>query len=104
MRVTFHKAQGLRNADVVGKSDPYATLALHHRGKTRFRTRIITNDLNPVWEETGFMIVTRDELRNDERLRLRVWDADRWNSDDPLGGVDLPLAPLIAAPGIMARR
>ncbi|KAI9591143.1 hypothetical protein BDF19DRAFT_456109 [Syncephalis fuscata] len=101
--VTFHSAKSLRNADVLGKSDAYATISLHQSGKTRFRTRILNNELNPVWEETGFMLVTRDDLRNQEKIRLQVWDADRWNSDDGLGGIDLPLAPLVAKPGIITK-
>ncbi|RKP08734.1 hypothetical protein THASP1DRAFT_29473 [Thamnocephalis sphaerospora] len=104
LHITFHSAANLRNADVLGKSDAYATISLSQRGKTRFRTRILANNLNPVWEETGFMLVTRDDVRNDERIHLKVWDADRWNSDDALGYVELPLLPLISSPGEIVTR
>lgn len=85
---------------MVGKSDSYATMSLHQNGKTRFRTRILRNELNPVWEETGFMLINQDDLRNQEVIRLQVWDADRWNSDDALGSVEVPLVPLVASPGV----
>ncbi|KAI8057009.1 hypothetical protein BDF22DRAFT_668911 [Syncephalis plumigaleata] len=101
--VTFHSAKGLRNADVLGKSDAYATMSLHQNGKTRFRTRILNNELNPIWEETGFMLVSQDDLRNQEVIRLQVWDADRWNSDDALGSVEVPLSPLVSNPGVMKK-
>ncbi|RKP26030.1 hypothetical protein SYNPS1DRAFT_28259 [Syncephalis pseudoplumigaleata] len=127
VRVTFHSARALRNADVLGKpssalprlasssatdaalcttgkSDAYATMSLFHNGKTRFRTRILRNELNPVWEETGFMLITEDDVRNQEKIRLQVWDADRWNSDDVLGSVEVPLTVLVASPGSLIKR
>jgi Ca2+-dependent lipid-binding protein len=50
------------------------------------------------------MLVTQDDVRSGENIRLQVWDADRWNSDDGLGYVELPLAPLIESPGEMVTR
>ncbi len=35
-------------------------------GKPMYSTRIILEDLNPVWEETCVMLVTMDEIKADE--------------------------------------
>ena len=47
--VVLRRANGLHNTDVGGKSDPYAIL---HVGHHQHRSKTISNDLNPVWNET----------------------------------------------------
>ena len=40
-------AKGLRNADIIGKSDPFCTVTLN--GNKVGKTKVINNNLNPVW-------------------------------------------------------
>ena len=47
--ITLRAADGLRNADLTGKSDPYVKFSL---GRHHWRSSTIYSDLNPVWNET----------------------------------------------------
>ncbi len=60
--ITIHYAEGLSAEDSNGKSDPYIVLAYEKFGKPLYSTRIILEDLNPVWEETTALILTQDEV------------------------------------------
>ena len=51
---------------------------------------------HPIWQESGFILVTPEEVRNKECLRLTVLDADRLTIDDPMGKIEIPLDHLIA--------
>jgi len=87
-------AEDLSAQDRNGRSDPYIVLAyakvrtptdaypmlltiIFKFGKPLYSTRIITGDLNPVFEETAFMLVTQDEVKADENLAAMLWDSDR---------------------------
>lgn len=91
-------AEDLSPQDRNGRSDPYIVLAyakvrtptdaertlltiILKFGKPLYSTRIITGDLNPVFEETAFMLVTQDEVKADENLAAMLWDSDRWTAE-----------------------
>lgn len=54
--IRIHRAVGLSKQDARGSkgggSDPYITLTFSKYGKPMYCTRVITDDLNPIWEET----------------------------------------------------
>jgi Ca2+-dependent lipid-binding protein len=50
--VKIHRAVGLSAQDRNGGSDCYITLAYSKYGKPMYSTRVIINDLNPIWEES----------------------------------------------------
>lgn len=56
MWIRIHRAVGLSKQDKTGSkhggSDPYITLTFSKYGKPMYCTRVITDDLNPIWEET----------------------------------------------------
>lgn len=56
MWIRIHRAVGLSKQDKRGSkwggSDPYITLTFSKYGKPMYCTRVITDDLNPIWEET----------------------------------------------------
>ena len=56
MWIRIHRAVGLSKQDRRGSkgggSDPYITLSFSKYSKPMYCTRVITDDLNPIWEET----------------------------------------------------
>lgn len=56
--ITIHHCEGLSAQDKNGKSDPYVVLAYAKFGKPLYSTRIITEDLNPCFEETSVLMVS----------------------------------------------
>lgn len=54
--IRIHRAKGLikqdRHGRKHGESDPYITLTFSKYGKPMYCTRVITDDLNPIWEES----------------------------------------------------
>ena len=54
-------------------------------GKPEYSTRIILQDLNPVFEETFPILLTSEEIKNEESLLLMLWDKDKYTGDDLIG-------------------
>jgi Ca2+-dependent lipid-binding protein len=73
--VTIHHAMGLSAQDASGSSDPYIVLAYAKFGKPIYSTRIIGKELNPVFEETAFMLLSLDEVEAKEKLSVMLWDS-----------------------------
>lgn len=67
-----------------GSSDPYIVLAYSKFGKPLYSTRIISKDLNPVFEETCALLVTADEIKAEESLSVMLWDSDGSSCPLPL--------------------
>lgn len=74
--ITIHHCENLSAQDNNGKSDPYIVLAYAKFGKPLYSTRIIASDLNPVFEETAFLMLTMDEIKAKEDLSAMLWDND----------------------------
>jgi Ca2+-dependent lipid-binding protein len=74
-----------------GSSDGYVTVGWAKFGKAVWSTRVIQADMQPVWEETAYVIVTPQELNVHERLRVQLWDSDRMSADDDLGRIEVDL-------------
>ena len=57
--------------------------------KPQYSTRVITNDLNPVFEECTALLVDANAPKVREKVSLQVWDSDRFTVDDMVGHVDI---------------
>ena len=72
----------------VFSSDPYCVLIYrdpYQRAAQKRQTRVVRNNLNPVWSEThAFRDVTPEG-----RLTIEVMDEDKFNDDDPMGQVTI---------------
>ncbi|KAH6656410.1 hypothetical protein BKA67DRAFT_654749 [Truncatella angustata] len=103
--IRIHKAVGLSKQDRRGSegggSDPYITVSFSKFGKPMYCTRVIQDDLNPVFEETCALMVTADLIKADEQLSMELWDSDRSSADDVVGKVELSMQKLIQHPGKM---
>ena len=74
-----------------GGSDPYVSVGWAKFGKVVWSTRIMRSEMQPYWDETCFLLVTPEELNIDERLRVQLWDSDRFTADDDLGRIEVSL-------------
>lgn len=103
--IRIHKAIDLSKQDargsVGGGSDPYITISWSKFSKPQFCTRVIQDDLNPVFEESCGLLVTGDLLKADEQLSVELWDSDRSSADDVVGKIELSIQKLIQHPGKM---
>ncbi|KAJ4420727.1 hypothetical protein N0V82_004166 [Gnomoniopsis sp. IMI 355080] len=103
--IRIHKATGLSKQDRRGSdgggSDPYICVAFSKFGKPQYCTRVIQDDLNPVFSECAALLVTPEIIKADEQLSLELWDSDRSSADDVVGKVELSIQKLIQHPGKM---
>ncbi|KAE9600880.1 hypothetical protein Lal_00011299 [Lupinus albus] len=91
LTVTIVKANDLKNMEMIGKSDPYVVVYI--RPLFKFKTKVIDNNLNPVWNETFDLIAEDKETQS---LIFEVFDEDI-GQDKQLGLVKLPLIDLEAS-------
>eukprot|EP00928_Gymnodinium_smaydae_P063457 TRINITY_DN47016_c0_g1_i1.p1 TRINITY_DN47016_c0_g1~~TRINITY_DN47016_c0_g1_i1.p1 ORF type:complete len:644 (+),score=147.86 TRINITY_DN47016_c0_g1_i1:71-2002(+) len=85
LRVAIIRSQALRNADFFGASDPYCILEINGEEHKTFRTKVIDDNLNPIWNESYVFDYTPGT-----DLHFRVFDQDIIKSDDFLGDLVLP--------------
>lgn len=78
-----------------GSADPYVSIAWAKFGKPIWSTRLLMDEMEPVWQETAYILVTPEELNVDERIRVQLWDSDRWSADEDLGRIELDLKSLM---------
>ncbi|XP_039005592.1 synaptotagmin-5-like [Hibiscus syriacus] len=67
LTVTVVKANDLKNMEMIGKSDPY--VVVHIRPLFKVKTKVIDNNLNPVWNQT-FELIAED--RETQALTVEV--------------------------------
>ncbi|KAJ6205890.1 hypothetical protein PSV09DRAFT_1216830, partial [Bipolaris maydis] len=103
--IRIHRAIGLSKQDRRGSkhggSDPYITIAFSKYGKPMYCTRVITDDLNPIWEETAAILVGPELIKANENLSVELWDSDRHTADDIVGKVEISMQKMIQHPGKM---
>lgn len=74
----------------VRSSDPYVMLCL---GNQSVKTRVIKNNLNPVWNEK-LMLSIPDDI---PPLKVIVFDKDKFTTDDYMGEAEVDIEPLVLA-------
>ncbi|XP_066398161.1 synaptotagmin-5-like isoform X2 [Miscanthus floridulus] len=72
LSVTVISAEDLPPMDIGGKADPFVVLYLK-KGETKKKTRVVTDTLNPIWNQT-FDFMVEDALH--DLLMVEVWDHD----------------------------
>ena len=77
-----------------GSSDSYVSVGWAKFGKRVWSTRVIESEMKPIWEEFAYVLVTSKHTDIDERLRIELWDSDRFTADTSLGCFDIDLGKL----------
>ncbi|ORX59371.1 hypothetical protein BCR32DRAFT_298546 [Anaeromyces robustus] len=86
LKINLMEGRGLKNIEKLGTSDPY--LKMNLGGNEFVRTRVIDNDLNPFWNETKYLIipvnVIRDSFIGSDQINFEVFDKNK-TSDKLMG-------------------
>nr|KYP70195.1 Extended synaptotagmin-3 [Cajanus cajan] len=91
LEVKLVQAKNLSNKDVIGKSDPYAVVfvrPLRDRTKT---SKIINNQLNPIWNENFEFII---EDASTQHLTVRIFDDEGIQASELIGCAQVSLKDL----------
>ncbi|KAJ5267895.1 hypothetical protein N7478_010703 [Penicillium angulare] len=78
--------------------DPYVSVSWTKFGKSVWATRVIVSEMEPIWEETGFIIIGPKELNAQERLRVQLWDSHQSTAHGDLGFIDIGLNEAMQSP------
>ncbi|KAJ1413536.1 C2 domain [Sesbania bispinosa] len=89
IKVNVVKGTHLAVRDVM-TSDPYVILSLGHQS---VKTRVIKNNLNPVWNESLMLSIPE----NIPPLKVLVYDKDTFSTDDFMGEAEIDIQPLVLA-------
>ncbi|KAI9599079.1 C2 domain-containing protein [Syncephalis fuscata] len=89
LKLTIRRGKGLKNAEIMGSSDPYCKISISGRGELA-RTKIVPSTLNPIWDETHYLIL--QSFQN--QLELEVYDDNKMKKDSPLGDANFDLSVL----------
>ncbi|KAL0290616.1 UNVERIFIED_CONTAM: putative ADP-ribosylation factor GTPase-activating protein AGD11 [Sesamum angustifolium] len=89
IKVNIVRGTNLAIRDVLS-SDPYVILSL---GNQSMKTRVIKNNLNPVWNESLMLSIPE----NIPPLKLLVYDKDTFSTDDFMGDAEIDIQPLLSA-------
>ncbi|XP_010246871.1 PREDICTED: probable ADP-ribosylation factor GTPase-activating protein AGD11 [Nelumbo nucifera] len=89
IKVNVVKGTNLAIRDVVS-SDPYVILSL---GQQSMKTRVIKNNLNPVWNERILLSIPEPV----PPLKVQVFDKDTFSQDDHMGEAEIDIQPLLSA-------
>ncbi|CAE8637960.1 unnamed protein product [Polarella glacialis] len=85
LEVKIVSARDLRNADwITGTSDPFCLCEATGTSKDRFRTKVVSDRTDPVWNQAAKMTVSHGEA-----IKFTVFDKDVGKADDMLGWVEL---------------
>ncbi|PKI62715.1 hypothetical protein CRG98_016890 [Punica granatum] len=89
IKVNVVKGTNLAVRDMM-TSDPYVILTL---GQQSVKTRVIKNNLNPVWNEK-LMLSIPDNV---PPLKVLVYDKDTFSTDDFMGEAEIDIQALLTA-------
>ncbi|KAJ5642231.1 hypothetical protein N7490_006231 [Penicillium lividum] len=102
--VRIKRATGFKGSDTglfrmnKGSADPYVSVSWTKFGKSMWATRVIVSEMEPNWDETGFIIIGPKELNAQERLRVHLWDSHQSAADGDLGFIDVGINEVMQSP------
>ncbi|KAF9160081.1 hypothetical protein DFQ26_005899 [Actinomortierella ambigua] len=90
VRIKLLAGRDLRNVEATGKSDPYVVIT-GDKNVRRGRTKIIDDNLNPVWNEIHYVAVNSMK----QAIELEVFDYQKLTKDRTLGKAGFTIADLV---------
>ncbi|KAK9070913.1 hypothetical protein SSX86_009481 [Deinandra increscens subsp. villosa] len=91
LEVKLIEAKELTNKDIIGKSDPYATLFVRPLRDRMKNSKTINNQLNPIWNE-HFEFTVEDP--NTQYFTIRVFDDEGVQASELIGCGHFPIKDL----------
>ncbi|KAL1833200.1 hypothetical protein ACET3Z_002851 [Daucus carota] len=91
LEVKLVQAKELTNKDIIGKSDPYAVLFIRPVRSRMKTSKVINNQLNPIWNE-NFDFIVEDETT--QHLTVRVFDDEGVQASELIGCAQFSLKEL----------
>ncbi|TPX31127.1 hypothetical protein SmJEL517_g05474 [Synchytrium microbalum] len=89
LRVRISEGRGLKNVQTIGLSDPYACILLGGNRVMTARTKTIPQTLDPLWNETLYIVIPRSILDSTEgegdQVRIQVLDWNNLGKDRSIG-------------------
>lgn len=89
LKIHVYDGKKLKKMDAVGKSDPYMSFELKDRKKSKIKTQIISNTLDPIWNQD--LILDVPDVKKDV-LVVNLWDEDIKNDDRMMNEQEIPLS------------
>lgn len=92
LHVSIKEAGELPKMDPFGLTDATVKIYLlpNRSSSSKKKTRIVKDNLNPVWnEDFEYKFLNLKELKTERVLEVTVWDFDRRGSNDFIGGLRL---------------
>ncbi|CAK9786018.1 hypothetical protein CC85DRAFT_285706 [Cutaneotrichosporon oleaginosum] len=93
--IIIHGCDDLPRTDTMGSCDPYVAASFSKFDKPLYSTRTVVNSLDPLFEESAFLLVSGESIEVGEQLLLKVCDSDRFSVDDAIGQVKVDIADII---------
>ncbi|XP_073100165.1 synaptotagmin-5 isoform X1 [Elaeis guineensis] len=91
LEVKLVQATGLTNKDLIGKSDPYAVLYIRPLRDRMKTSKVINNDLSPIWNEHYEFIV---EDASTQHLTVKIYDDEGIQASELIGCAQVRLKDL----------
>ncbi|XP_074276589.1 synaptotagmin-5-like [Silene latifolia] len=91
LEVKLVQAKELANKDLIGKSDPYASLFIRPLRSRTKKSKTINNELNPIWNESFDFVV---EDPSTQHLTVRVYDDEGLQPSELIGCAQVALSEL----------
>ncbi|KAJ8421348.1 hypothetical protein Cgig2_033072 [Carnegiea gigantea] len=82
VEVRLVQAKELSNKELIGKSDPFASIFVRPLSNSTKRSKTINNELNPIWNE-NFEFVVEDPVT--QHVTIRVFDDEGLQPPEPIG-------------------
>ena len=88
LHVNVKKAKDLIKTDMIGKSDPYATITYDGHKK---KSKVVKNSQNPEW---NFEVDLPVDTNSPRDMKIEIYDSDRFGKDKSLGTAHIDVASL----------